>query len=389
MERWERPGEINCVERHSRLVIDAQAMRENWSVVRAQTAGEVIAVVKENGYGLGLRNVYDILAGTDVRYFGVTGAREALALRSYGWTGEILMMTPPLTWEEAEPLVRANVILALESVEQADLLEEIGRSLGVRPRVHVKIDTGMGRYGFYYDHIPRLSGYARTLRFEGAFSHLAGKPRGYEQQVSLQAQRFDVAIEALRAQDLDVRFTHLCNSRGTMTFGDMGFAGVRAGTALLGKTQPRKGLREAVWLESEIYDVTERPKGWPVSYQSREVLSRDSRLGIVRAGHGDGIGIGYVDGHDTLVHGVLSAAKHGVRPSLDRMTVSVRGKRLPVLGKCGVAHTIVDLTDSDAEAGDTVRFSVNPLLVSPYVEKTVFTESPERETARRPRSGKR
>ena len=376
VRRGSQEDDLVCV-RHGRLVIDEAALRRNVRVLRERTKGELIAVVKENGYGLGLHRLYSILAQTDVTWLGVTGNEEALALRRFGWKKEILMMTPPLSREEALPLVRANVVMALHSLPQAKMLAALHREIGLPVRVHVKIDTGMGRYGFAWDDVPSLKDFTKDISFEGVFSHLAGRPRRYAEQVEEQADRLSQAIESLEEMGIPAGMTHLSNSRAVMTLGDLGFTAVRAGTALLGKTMPKGKLTEAVWLESEIADIIRRKKGSTISYQSQDTLTRDSRLGLVRVGHGDGIGIGYTDGRDTLVHGILSAAKHGLRRKADRITAKIGEKRVPVLGKCGVAHVLLDLTDVKAGVGDTVSFSINPLLSNPLADRVVITGAPE------------
>lgn len=364
------------------MKIDASAIAHNVQVIR-ETIGKarLIAVIKENGYGMGLEREYRILEDLNIDFYAVTNAAEALTLRALGCTADILLMSPSLEKEEAARLLQNDIIFMLGSMKQAILLKTLSEETGLTPRVHLAIETGMGRYGFLWNQLPDLSALPSFLKIEGCYSHLNGRPAGYEKEARRQLERFLSAAESLKKQGIDPGIRHICNSAATMSLGTLGLDAVRCGSAILGKCA-RKGarLKNSVWLEAPICLVTELPKGSTVGYQACSVLKRDSRLGLVRAGHGDGIMLGYADNPEPLVHGIIHLIAVKLLKKRYQKTVLVTGRhtgkkaRVPYVGRSGVAHVMIDLTDTPFVEGDIVQFNVNPLFIHPSISKDIVKE---------------
>lgn len=360
-------------QKHSTLVINPAAIAANVKAIRNITSGELIAVVKENGYGLGLKNEYDILKNLDIHYYGVTNTREALALRSFGCNEPILLMSPEYQRDSCVALVKEDITLALGSEEQMALLEWVYSETGILPRVHIKIETGMGRYGFRYDCLPDFKALGAHLRVEGCFTHLAGKPGSYKAQVELQRRRFLQAVSSIEKMGIPTGLKHICNSAATMTFGDLGMDGVRVGSALLGKAASGKEkLKTAVWLEVPISEIRQFNPGDTIGYQSTLTLKKGARLALARAGHGDGVYLGYADTPEPFFRGCLHLLSVLLRPKRYEKAVWVNGKKAVLAGRLGVAHMMIDVTHIPCKVGDTVKIAVNPLLVHPAVEKKVL-----------------
>jgi alanine racemase len=362
------------------MKIDASAMEHNVQVIR-ETIGNarLIAVVKENGYGMGLEREYRILKNLNIDFFAVTNANEAFALRHFGCTEDILLMSPSLDRDEATALMKDDIIFMLGSMEQVYLLKTLSEETGLTPRVHLAIETGMGRYGFLWNQIPDLSALPGFLKIEGCYSHLNGKPSGYEKEARKQLEHFLAAAETLKKQGINPGIRHICNSAATMSLGNLGLDAVRCGSAILGKCA-RGGarLRNAVWLEAPVCQIAELPKGSTVGYQACAILKRDSRLGLVRAGHGDGIMLGYADTPEPLIHGIIHLIAVKLLKNRYRKTVIITGKhngkkaRVPYVGRSGIAHVMLDLTDTPFAEGDMVQFNVNPLFVHPSIPKEII-----------------
>ena len=369
MERDPQFFDEHCYQKYSCLVIDEQAIAHNVAQLHQRTGGRLIAVVKENGYGLGLRRFYEILKGQGVDFFAVTGADEALTLRRLGCREDILMLTPILDREELAALHREGVALTLHSLEQAELFRELARQSGRPVRVHIKLDTGMGRYGFDWRQVPDLAPFGDALAWEGCYTHLAGRPQKYAQQVAEQAARFQQGLDALAAQGIRPALRHIANSAALMALGDLGYDAVRVGSALIGKCYPRQGLQEAVWLEAPVAMLLDKKKGDTISYESQAVLKRDSRLALLRIGHCDGVGPSFTGVEAGFVRQILKAAKRAVFPGRYVSHITIGGRPYPVLGELGIAHMIVDVTDSPVQVGDMARISVNPLMVQAFVPR--------------------
>lgn len=361
------------------MKIDADAIAHNVEVIREKIKrARLIAVVKENGYGMGLEREYDILKKLNIDFFAVTNAEEAFALRRFGCTKDILLMSPSFDKEEARKLLQDDIIFMLGNMKQAMLLKELSEETGLTPRVHLAIETGMGRYGFLWNQLPDLSPLPAFLKIEGCYSHLNGKPSHYEKEAGWQLKRFLAATEALKKQGIDPGIRHICNSAATMSMGTLGLDAVRCGSAILGKcARGGSRLKNAVWLEAPICLVTELPKGSTIGYQACAVLKRDSRLGLVRAGHGDGIMLGYADNPEPLLHGIIHLIAVKLLKKRYQKTVLVTDKHsgkkahVPYVGRSGVAHIMIDLTDTSFAEGDIVQFNINPLFVHPSIPKDI------------------
>lgn len=361
------------------MKIDADAIAHNVEVIREKIKkARLIAVVKENGYGMGLEREYDILKKLNIDFFAVTNAEEAFALRRFGCTKDILLMSPSFDKEEAWKLLQDDIIFMLGNMKQAMLLKELSEETGLTPRVHLAIETGMGRYGFLWNQLPDLSPLPAFLKIEGCYSHLNGKPSHYEKEADRQLKHFLAATEALKKQGIDPGIRHICNSAATMSMGTLGLDAVRCGSAILGKcARGGSRLKNAVWLEAPICLITELPKGSTIGYQACAVLKRDSRLGLVRAGHGDGIMLGYADNPEPLLHGIIHLIAVKLLKKRYQKTVLVTDKhsgkkaRVPYVGRSGVAHIMIDLTDTSFAEGDIVQFNINPLFVHPSIPKDI------------------
>lgn len=364
------------------MKISADAIVHNVKVIRKKIgSARLIAVIKENGYGMGLKREYDILKELDIDFYAVTNAEEAFALRRFGCTKDILLMSPSFEKEEALKLLQNDIIFMLGSIRQAKLLKELADETELTPRVHLAIETGMGRYGFLWNQIPNLTAFSSFLKIEGCYSHLNGKPAKYEQTAKKQLECFLAATESLKQQGINPGIRHICNSAATMSLGTLGLDAVRCGSAILGKcARGGSQLKNSVWLEAPICMVTELPKGSTIGYQACAVLKRDSRLGLIRAGHGDGIMLGYADNPEPLIHGIIHLIAVKLLKKRYQKTVLVTGKhsgkkaRVPYVGRSGVAHVMIDLTDTAFTEGDIVQFNINPLFVHPSISKDIIKE---------------
>jgi len=241
----------------------------------------------------------------------------------------------------------------------------------MKPRVHIQIDSGLGRYGFSIENMPDFNHYKNFLSIEGCFSHLAGSSNNYRKSVEKQVDVFNAALDKIKASGIDPGICHIANSKATVAFGSLGFDAVRVGSAIIGKVPLKSELDEAVWLESEVFSVINRPEGEHIGYRGEVMLKRDSDIAVVRIGTSDGIGLMQ---RDRMEYSIGNIVKNVIRRinNVPVLCVWINGKKSPVIGRIGVGHMTVDVTGNAVKEGDIVKLQVNPLQIHPYVKRMVI-----------------
>lgn len=325
--------------------IDYEAIAANTRVL-GDIAGDalVMAVVKADAYGHGLVKAAQAVRRGGAHYLGVAQPLEAIALRQGGDTGPVLtwLYGPDAPFEE---LLRHGIDVSVSSPQVLDKILVAARHTGLTARLHVCVDTGLGREG-----IPliALAGFlekvvaARTeglVAVVGMWSHLAWADQPGHPTVDAQAHRFREALALASQLDIEIEFAHLANSACTLTRTDLHFDMVRPGIAIYGlppvpDPQGRNfGLNPAMSVSSSLVLVKEVAAGHGVSYGHEYVTPYQTFLGLVSAGYADGV----------------FRAAGGVAE------VMINGRRHPVAGRICMDQFVVDLGPAtDAIAGDEV-----------------------------------
>lgn len=332
----------NVYQKQAVLLLRKDAVKHNVTTIRSHTSATIIAVIKDNGYGTGLYNEYSILRECGVDFFAVINAEEARQLRSFGFTGSILVLAPVWALPDACDLLAMDAIFMLGSSEQASLLREAGAKLHRTPRVHLKIDTGLGRYGFHYRHIEKIASCLNSLSVEGCYTHFAALAPKPKKQLALQKERFDNALLSLRLLGIDPGMTHMAASTAFLLGGDLGYDAIRPGSLLLGRSAVGTALPldDAIAFQTHITQTRLYPAGSTLGYRAKR-LRRDTRVGLLPVGTGDGV----------FLSSELSP--------------------WPVLGS-GTDFTLLDLTDTLLAAGDSISLRVNPLFIHPAAAKRLI-----------------
>jgi alanine racemase len=334
------------VTQHLReAVVDLDAVRHNTAVLK-QHAGEagVMAVVKADAYGHGLVECARAVLDGGATWLGVSLVQEALALRSSGIT------VPVLAWmtgagEDLGPALQHDVDLSASSVRGLEAVCHAARTTGRRARVHLKIDTGMGRSGStpadWADLVQRAARAEREGLVDAVavWSHLASADLPGDPTTDRQLAVYHDALAVAERAGLRPHVRHLANSAALLTRPETCYDLVRPGLALYGlspipfeRSARDLGLRPAMTLRAFLTLTKRVPAGHGVSYQHRYVTSRETTLGVVPLGYADGI----------------PRAATNVGPVL------AAGRRRTVAGVVCMDQVVVDLGDDPAEAGDAV-----------------------------------
>ncbi|WP_325099597.1 alanine racemase [Luteolibacter yonseiensis] len=318
--------------------IDLGALRRNLSVAREAIGGAQMAVVKAGAYGHGLEEIARALATEDIAFFGVANVGEARRIRNAGVDTRIYLLGA--TWaEEREEIVAREWTPCISSIEEAGQFNRLAAARGIRLKVHLAVDTGMGRGGFVAENLPEtlaLLERLEHLEIEGLGSHLpsADEDRDFTLR---QFEEFHAILASLGGASR-FKWVHLANSAGLLGYsaGDCNLS--RPGLMLYG-ISPLDGfqarLSTVMTLKSRVTLVRTLPAGHGVSYGRQFVTRRETRVAT--------IGIGYGDGYPRHVSGKGA-------------DVWIRGRRLPILGRVTMDQMMVDVTDAgDVCEGDEVE----------------------------------
>lgn len=337
--------------------IDLSAIEHNFLEIKKKIGPEtgVIAVVKANAYGHGSEAVAHRLDKAGADAFGVARLCEAVALRNSGITKDILIFgyTPA---EYAPELVRYNITQEVFSFSYAQELNNNISGFGDKLKVHIKVDTGMGRIGLIpsrlkgeiKDHNPDKNELSAavfgitslpSIKVTGIFTHFAASDSLDKTSSRKQLAIFKDVIAALAAQGIDIPIKHAANSAAIMEMPEAYFNMVRPGIILYGlypsNEVDRKQLEliPAMQLKATVSQVKSVPSGYKVSYGETHVTTKPTVLATIP--------IGYADGYSRK----LSSA--GV--------MLVRGQRAPVVGRICMDQTIIDVGHIDGvQRGDEV-----------------------------------
>ncbi len=239
---------------------------------------EIIAVVKGNGYGLGLIPYSKVLVEQGIRYLAVSTSEEAIELKKAGIDANIILLASICNENEIKELIENDIILTIGSKGAAEAINRL--SINKKTRVHIKIDTGFGRYGFeYYDleDIQNVYKEYPNLQIEGTFSHFAKSYKKNDKYTKLQFERFMNVINALKANNINPGMIHICNSFGFLNYPDMHFDAARIGSALVGRVGKRNdiSLKKIGIFETEICEIKKLKTGEAV----RICMYRESKKG--------------------------------------------------------------------------------------------------------------
>ena len=349
-------------------VVDTAALRSNLENLKERAGFSVFwAVLKGSGYGLGLIPMAKLCLECGIDHIAVTEISDVAALREAGINAQILVLQPTCDERELSTIVSLGAIATLSSTDDADAMAGVAKQRGTIPPVHIKIDTGMGRYGFTPSELEDiLKVYSSgVFHVQGIYTHFHSAFCN-ETATRAQAEAFKSVVEAVRQAGFEPGMAHICNSTALLRWPKYRMDGVRVGSAMLGRLsyQGDFGLIRIGVCEAGIQELRTLPKGATTGYAAGWKAKQDTQVAVFPVGYFHGFGV--TMGEDLFrvrdcLRRILSAVKVIFRGKAYYVTVN--GTRCRVIGHIGMLHTAVDVTGLDCKVGDVGQFDINPLLL--------------------------
>lgn len=309
--------------------VDLGAIAHNLRKLRAKLKGsraEVMAIVKDDAYGLGMIPVARRLWTEGVRAYGVATAAEALELARALPKARILMLGC-FSAAQLPELIRHRIRLTVSSEEDARLAASAARGRS-GAWVHVKVDTGMGRLGVWHEECERLfSEISRlgSLRVEGLYTHLSHADSPDERPSRVQSWRFRRAVQRAQRLGLRPRYLHAANSAGLLRFDALRLDLVRPGLILHGLDPSGKGglsgYRPSATWKTRVAFIKEVGRGRTVSYGGTHRFRRSTRIAALPVGYSHGYRVAFSNKASVLIGGVRCRVVG--RVTMDQILVDV------------------------------------------------------------------
>ena len=304
---------------------------------------EFMAIVKANAYGHGAEKVAYRAMESGASHLGVALPEEGAELREKGISIPILVLGE-IDAEQCATVLQYGLTQAVPSLAMAHCLNQAAERTGQKAKVHLKLDTGMGRIGFR--NLEELQAAAielkdmRNLSIEGVFTHFASADEGDPSFTREQIKKFNRMIQLLRENGLDPNTIHASNSAGIFNFPDANYNLVRGGISMYGYYPSRDTMLHTnvrllpiLQWETRIVHIKTVEAGCSISYGRTYIAPGKRKIATIP--------VGYADGYNRLLS--------------NRAYVLVRGKRASVVGRVCMDQVMIDITDiSGASTGDTV-----------------------------------
>lgn len=328
---------------HVTADIDLGKLSQNVQTLKQKVNGAALmAVVKANAYGHGLVPSARAAKRGGADWLATALLSESIELRNAGVTGPILSwLNTPI--DQFDLCIEKDIDLGVNSLESLEAISTAASIVGKPARLHVKVDTGLGRNGVTMYDLPDLISALKqaqnsgTVNVVGVMSHFAYADEPNNSTIGEQVANFKIAVDALTDANFELEVKHLSNSAATLGLPDTYFNLVRPGVAIYGISPgpevglaPDHDLHPVMRLRAPIVLIKKVPAGTGVSYAHQYHTSSETRLALIPAGYADGI----------------------PRSASNRGPVLIGGKKFKVAGRVCMDQFVVDIGDTPAVIGD-------------------------------------
>ncbi len=347
--------------------IDLEAVRHNVRAIKGllKHGAGIMAVVKSEAYGHGAVPVAQAALSAGASRLAVYEIGEGIQLRDAGITAPIQVLTSCLPWE-LEAGIEADLTFSVSSQDEIKALADRTRAInqgsrrGTRTKVHLMVDTGMGRGGFAPDEVWPMAEHAKaekTLELEGLWTHFTSAEERDSDATSQQIQIFRKLLRDCEERGINFRVRHAANSAGTVFHPQAQLDFVRCGLLLHGMRgwdakRDNLELLPSLSLHTRIIHIASREAGWSVGYNRKHVCSQPSLLATLP--------VGYAEGYRRALSG--------------RGNIIIRGMQVPVVGTISMNCIVADITAMAHSAAGVPEVGEIATLIGGSLENRISVE---------------
>mgnify|MGYP006279157251 FL=1 len=340
--------------------VDLAAIRENVSTLQNFAKNsEVMAVVKANAYGHGLIPVSKAARQGGATWLGTALLEEAIELRNSGDKGRILtwLGSPSDKWQEC---IELEIDVSVCSIEIASQIINASKKSNKQAKVHIKVDTGLGRNGVMPNDLEDLVNLLEEAKSSGlievvaVWTHFSLADAPSSPTIKKQLEVLDESFKYVESRGFKNLMKHAANSAATLTSPHAHFDIVRPGIAVYGITPGGElgkanqyGLKPAMSLKAQVVLVKDVPAGHGISYGAEYVTKTNTKIALIPLGYADGI----------------------PRIAGNKGPVVVSGKKFKVAGRVCMDQFVIDIGDLNISAGEEVVLFGDPSKNEPDVEE--------------------
>ena len=328
--------------RLTRAEISLSNLKYNYLNIRKKVSKKpILAVVKADAYGHGMISVVAALEKLDDKkpsYYGVALLEEALELRKSKTTKCPILVFAPLKFDEIEDYINNKITPTLTS--QYEINKLLKYEFKKKFKVHINIDTGMGRVGIPFQNAANLIAELsknRMVQISGLYTHFATSDEKDKKFANIQLVRFNNVVNSLKEKKIEIGIIHSANSGAIIDIPESYFDMVRAGISLYGyypsnETSESIKLKPVMSLISEVATVKTFPKGTPISYGRRYKTKNETNIISAPIGYADGIRRGLTN----------------------KMFCIIGNKKYPQVGTVTMDRIMFDIGKSTVKVGEKV-----------------------------------
>ena len=317
----------------AKLHISSENLRYNIEKIKEKIDNkDIIAMVKANAYGAGDKEIVKVLDNLGINNYGVANIEEALRVREVS-KDSMILITCVSVGDEIKESIKNNISMSVSDIENMNEIENIATELGLKAKVHLKIDTGMTRLGFEPEMIDeiieKILSY-ENIQIEGIYTHLSCADVD-EEFTKSQIDVFQDTVAKLENK-INFKYIHFLNSDGTFRYSHYNekYTHARVGIVMYGYAYDLKPILK---LTAPVLHITNVEKYSRVGYGGTAVTKPGQKVAVIK--------IGYADGLSRLLS--------------NKIQVRYKDKECRQIGNIFMDMTMIDATDLDVKISDDVE----------------------------------